>query len=80
MAWPTYQHNRDTGSYLRDEIKVGNKSTLENDGDVGSVEELDRVRTILATITCTLDGKIDSEPLQTPHVGVNCPHYKASLT
>lgn len=37
---------------------------MKNDGNVGSVEQLDWVRTILATISGGFDGEIDTETLK----------------
>ena len=54
--------------YLRYEVEVGDKGTLEDDGDVGRVEQLDGVGAVLATVACTLDGQIDSESLHMVNV------------
>lgn len=42
--------------YLRYDVKVGNQGTLQDNGDVGSVEEFDGVSGVLATVASTLDG------------------------
>lgn len=42
--------------YLGDDIKVGDKGTLQYDGNVGSVEEFDGVGRVLPSVACTLDG------------------------
>lgn len=42
--------------HLGNNIQVGNQGRLQDDGDVGGVEELDGVSVVLATIACRLDG------------------------
>lgn len=49
---------------LRDEEQVGDEGSLENDGDVGSVEQLDWVWLSLALNSVALDSKINSESLE----------------
>jgi len=49
---------------LRKEVKVGNQSSLEDDGDVRGIKELDGVRTFLASVLLVLDGEIDTESLE----------------
>lgn len=49
--------------HLRNDIQVGHQSGLQDDGNVGGVEELDGVGVVLATVACRLDGQIDSESL-----------------
>ena len=51
-------------AHLRDDIEVGDESALKDDGDVGSVEQLNGVRAVLPTVTSALDGKINSETLK----------------
>ena len=36
---------------------------MEDDGDVGSVEELDRIAALLTTITSRFNGKVNTESL-----------------
>lgn len=48
---------------LRDEVEVRDQSTLQNDGDVGCVEQLYGVGAVLATVTGTLDRQVDSKSL-----------------
>ena len=49
--------------HLREEVQVGDEGGLENDWDVGGVEELDGVRVGLATLPLALQRKFDSEAL-----------------
>ena len=42
-------------SYLRQEVDVRDESRLEDDGDVGCVEQLDGVAGVLTSITGRLD-------------------------
>lgn len=51
-------------SHLWNNVKIGHKCWLEDDRNVGSVEQFDGVRTILATITSRLDGQINPESLE----------------
>jgi len=51
------------GEHLRDDVKVRNQSRLQDDGNVGGVEQLDGICVVLATIACRLDGQVDSEAL-----------------
>ena len=46
---------------MRDDVHVGDEGRLENNGDVGSVEQLDWVGRVLATVTDGFDGKIHTE-------------------
>ena len=48
---------------LGDDIEVGDEGALQHDGDVGGVEELDGVGAVLASVTSTLDRKVNSEAL-----------------
>lgn len=52
------------GQHLRDDVQVGDKGRLQNDGNVGSVEQLDWIAAVLAAITGALDGQIDAETLE----------------
>mmetsp|Transcript_18868 Transcript_18868/g.34041 ORF Transcript_18868/g.34041 Transcript_18868/m.34041 type:complete len:400 (-) Transcript_18868:397-1596(-) len=49
---------------LGDKVQVGDKGCLEDDGHVGSVEQLDRVGSILTTVLLVLDGKVDTPTLE----------------
>lgn len=50
--------------HLGDDIKVGHQGGLQDDGDVGGVEKLDRVGVVLASVTSRLDGQVHSEALR----------------
>ena len=50
--------------HLRDKVKVGNKSSLQDDGDVGSVEQLDGIALVHSTGTLGGDGNIHTETLE----------------
>lgn len=52
-----------SGQHLRDDVQVGNQSRLQDDGNVRGVEKLDGIRVVLSTVTCRLDGQINSEAL-----------------
>lgn len=55
---------RETSVYkLADEIELGNKSSLEDDGDVASVEELDGICSSSASLVLVLDRKVNTESL-----------------
>ena len=41
--------------HLTQEVQVWNKGSLEDDGDVGGVEQFDRVGRVLATVASRLD-------------------------
>jgi hypothetical protein len=56
------------------DIEVGDKSTLQDDGDIGRIEELDGIGRVLTTITGTLDRQIHSEALQ-KQISVNETRY-----
>ena len=43
-------------TYLRDDVQVGDQSTLQNDWDVACVEEFDRVRAGLTTEASRLEA------------------------
>ena len=49
--------------YLWEEVQVGNESSLEDDWDVGGVEELDWERSGVASDTSRLQGELDTESL-----------------
>ena len=48
---------------LREEIKVGYKCSLENNGDVGSVEQLNWIRLLISLHLSATDGDLHSETL-----------------
>lgn len=52
-----------SGEHLRDDVQVGHKGRLEDDGNVGGVEELDGISVVLATVTGRLDGQVHPEAL-----------------
>mmetsp|Transcript_14743 Transcript_14743/g.29865 ORF Transcript_14743/g.29865 Transcript_14743/m.29865 type:complete len:304 (+) Transcript_14743:600-1511(+) len=56
---------------LREEVKVGHQSSLEDDRDVGGVEEFDRVRSGVSTVTFVFDREIDTETLEVDHDNEN---------
>ena len=47
--------------HLRDDVQVGDKRRLEDDRDVGSVEKLDGVGGVLASVSDRFDWQIDSD-------------------
>lgn len=49
---------------LRQEVQVRNEGSLEDDRDVGGVEELDGVGVGLTSLSLTLQCKFDSEALE----------------
>lgn len=51
------------GEHLGDNIQIGYQGRLQDDGDVGGVEELDGVSVVLATVASWLDGQINPESL-----------------
>ena len=51
------------GKHLGDNVQVGDQGGLQDDGDVGGVEELDGVGVVLAAVASGLDGQIDPESL-----------------
>lgn len=51
------------GKHLRNDVEVGDQGGLQDDGDVGGVEQLDGVGVVLAAVACRLDGQIDPEAL-----------------
>ena len=50
---------------LRQEVQVGDESSLQNDWDVGGVEQLDWVRVGLTSLSLALQCQFDSEALYT---------------
>ena len=42
--------------HLGDHVEIGHESRLENDGDVGGVEQLDGVAAVLSSVPGALDG------------------------
>ena len=46
---------------MRNDVQVGDERRLEDDGDVGSVEQLDWVGAVLAAVSDGLDWQIHSE-------------------
>ena len=46
---------------MRDDVHVADQGRLENDGNVGRVEELDWIGRVLAAVAHALDGQIDAE-------------------
>lgn len=53
-----------SGEHLRDDVQVGDKSRLEDDWDVRSVEKLDGVGGVLASVSDGFDWEIHSETLE----------------
>lgn len=51
------------GKHLGDNVQVGDQSRLQDDWDVGGVEELDGIGVVLATVAGRLDGQINPESL-----------------
>ena len=41
--------------HLRDEVQVGHEGALQDDGDVGGVEQLDWIRAVLSSVTGGFD-------------------------
>lgn len=52
------------GQHLRDDVEIGDESRLQNDGNVRGVEELDRIRAGLTTVSGRFDGQVDAEALE----------------
>lgn len=52
------------GKHLRNNVKVGDQGGLQDDGDVGGVEQLDGVSVVLPAIACRLDGQVDPKALK----------------
>lgn len=38
-------------AYLRDDVEIGDESRLQDDGDVGCVEQLDGIAAVLTSVT-----------------------------
>lgn len=51
------------GEHLGDDVQVGDQGRLQDDGNVGGVEELDGVGVVLTTVASWLDGQIHPESL-----------------
>lgn len=51
------------GEDLGEEVEVGDEGSLENDGDVGGVEELDGVWLLITLHSSRADGQFYSEAL-----------------
>ena len=51
-------------TYLRDKVKVGNKSRVKDDWHVGGVEELNWIRTLLPTGILGPHWQNHAEPLE----------------
>lgn len=49
---------------MGDDIKVGHQGRLQDDGDVGRIEELDGVGVVLAAVAGRLDWQVHSEALR----------------
>mmetsp|Transcript_16032 Transcript_16032/g.53731 ORF Transcript_16032/g.53731 Transcript_16032/m.53731 type:complete len:352 (+) Transcript_16032:252-1307(+) len=49
---------------LRDEVQVGDQGSLEDDGDVAGVEQLDGIAPLPALLLRVLHRKLDPEPLE----------------
>lgn len=49
--------------HLRDDVQVGNQGRLQNDRNVRRVEQFDRVRRGLTTVTSGFDWKVNTETL-----------------
>ena len=50
--------------YLREEVKVAHEGRLQNDWDVRGVEELDRVRLLIASDLPVVQHDLNSEALK----------------
>ena len=50
--------------HLRDDVQIRHESRLENDGDVRSVEQFDRIAAVLTPVASWLDWKVHTESLQ----------------
>lgn len=49
--------------HLGDDVKIGDQCGLQDDGNIGGVEQLDGVSVVLAAVARRLDGKVHSEAL-----------------
>ena len=52
---------------LRKEVQVGNEGSLEDDGDVGRVEQFDGVRALLTPLPLIFHRDVHTEPLEVDH-------------
>lgn len=83
-CWPhTQEADKDVacetrGEHLRDDVQVADQGTLQNDGNVGGVEELDRVGGALATVASRLDGQVHTETLRQQLI--RCPNKEQNKT
>lgn len=50
--------------HLGDDVQVWHQGRLENNGNVGSIEQLDGVGVVLAPVASRFDGKVHSEALK----------------
>lgn len=50
--------------HLGDHVQIGYQGRLKNDGNIGSIEQLDGVSVVLATVAGRLDGEVHSEALK----------------
>ena len=55
------------GEHLGDDVEVGDQGGLQDDGDVGGVEQLDGVGVVLTTVAGRLDGQVYPEALNYKH-------------
>lgn len=53
--------------HLRDHVEVGDQGRLEDDGDVGGVEQFDGIAAVLSSVSGALDGQVHSESLEVYH-------------
>ena len=54
-----------TCTHLRNDVEVRDQGTLQDNGDVGGVEQLDGICRVLATILSTLDRQVHAKSLHT---------------
>lgn len=50
--------------HLWDDVKIGDQCRLQDDGNIGGVEQFDGVSVVLAAVACRLDWKVHSEALR----------------
>ena len=48
-------------------VEIGDQGRLQDDGNVGSVEQFDGVTAVLASVAGTLDGQVNPEALEVYH-------------
>lgn len=60
-----------SGQHLGDDVEIGDERRLEDDGNVGGVEELNWVGRVLAAVAGGFDWQIDAEPLKSGHINQN---------